>query len=258
MTHRGIDDFFKNSDESEGIYELIFGFLDESFELQSSENSLELNLNYSSGEIIMDEEEEDENVHNSEENKVFWASQDELLQTALYGTTSFESRIRKATDEALKELKLISVNCSCPKMVVDSCRKCTKKEISKRLRNQGYNCFICKSKWKWSSIIPSGEHTYMEVVQNPSSKQGKTVKVIIEMNFREEFEMTRASEDYNRLVKQLPEVYVGKVERLQNLIKIMCRSSKKCMKEKKMHIAPWRKHKYMQAMFLGTPDIKLE
>lgn len=98
----------------------------------------------------------------------------------------------------------------------------------------------------------------MEVVQDASSSKEGEMKVIIEINFRGEFEMARANEAYNRLVEQLPEVYVGKIERFRNLIKILCSASKKCMKEKKMHMAPWRKHKYMQAKYLGSPGIKSE
>ena len=79
------------------------------------------------------------------------------------------------------------------------------------------------------------------------------MRVIVELNFRAEFEMARGSEDYNRLVRRLPEMFVGKVERLSNIIKIMCMAAKKCMKEKKMHMGPWRKHKYMQAKWLATP-----
>ncbi|XP_009788690.1 uncharacterized protein LOC107810252 [Nicotiana tabacum] len=249
-------DFVKKSNETEGICELIFDFLDEGLEFHSSECSLDSSISYSSGEII--NEEDDENVNNSEENKAFWASQGELLQTTLCRTTSFESRVRKATKEALNELKSTGINCSCKKMVADSCRKCTQKEISQRLRNAGYNCSICKSKWKSSPEMPSGEHTYMEVMQSQSSKKGEIMKVIIELNFRGEFEMARANEEYNDLVKKLPEVYVGKIERLRNLIKILCCASKKCMKEKKMHMAPWRKHKYMQAKYIGTPEMKPE
>ncbi|PHT66423.1 hypothetical protein T459_30848 [Capsicum annuum] len=156
MTSKDLGDFEKNSDESEGIYELTFGFIDEGIEFQSCESLLESKISYSSGEILMDQE-EDENVNNSEENKAFWALQEELFKTTLSRTTSFESKVRKSTKEVLKELKFTSINCSCRKMISDSsCRKCTQREISERLRNEGYNCFICKSKWKSSLEIPSG------------------------------------------------------------------------------------------------------
>jgi len=76
----------------------------------------------------------------------------------------------------------------------------------------------------------------------------------VELNFRGEFEMARGSEEYNRLVGKLPEVFVGKVERLSNLIKVLCVAGKRCMKEKKMHMGPWRKHRYMQATSVLVPN----
>lgn len=87
-------------------------------------------------------------------------------------------------------------------------------------------------------------------MENSSTKKGE-VRVIIELNFRAEFEMARANEEYNKLVLRLPEVFIGKVERLTNVIKILCTAAKKCMKEKKMHMGPWRKQRYMQAKWLS-------
>lgn len=77
--------------------------------------------------------------------------------------------------------------------------------------------------------------------------------MIIELNFRAEFEMARSSQEYLKLVAKLPEVFVGKVERLRNLVKILCGACKQGMKEKKMYVAPWRKYKYMQAKWQGKP-----
>ncbi|TKY71708.1 hypothetical protein E2542_SST00440 [Spatholobus suberectus] len=98
------------------------------------------------------------------------------------------------------------------------------------------------------SKLCAGDHNFLDVIDNTKKVE---VRVIVELNFRGEFEMARGSEDYNRLVRRLPEVFVGKVERLSNLIKILCMAAKRCMKEKKMHMGPWRKHRYMQAKWLG-------
>lgn len=95
----------------------------------------------------------------------------------------------------------------------------------------------------------------MDVIDNSRSKKGD-VRIIIELNFRAEFEMARASKEYNRLVQQLPEEFVGKVERLSSVIKVLCSAAKKCMKEKKMHMGPWRKQKYMQAKWLSACERK--
>ncbi|KAM7264255.1 hypothetical protein ACFE04_001938 [Oxalis oulophora] len=196
----------------------------------------------------IDEEEEEENVCSSnsvvEEKRVFWENQNELLQATLYRTSSLESRIRVVTKDALKEIGNI---CGCGKS--GCCKTCLMRKVCDKLGDSGYNSAICKSKWRTNPFIPSGEHTFLDVVEN--SKRGD-IRVIIELNFRAEFELAKANEEYNRLVARLPEVFVGKVERLQNVIKIVCSAAKKCMKEKKMHLGPWRKQRYMQAKWLGN------
>lgn len=100
-------------------------------------------------------------------------------------------------------------------------------------------------------FFATGEHTCLDVIDKSDTKKGE-IRVVIELNFRAEFEMARASEEYNKLINKLPEVFVGKAERLRTLIKILCSAAKKCMKENKMHMGPWRKQKYMQAKWFGN------
>ncbi|XP_059291676.1 uncharacterized protein LOC132045151 [Lycium ferocissimum] len=227
----------------------VFSFLDEEGQSSSPES---VNDDVYVKNEDQDEDEENEYKENVEDNQ-FWETQHQLLQAVLCRTTSLESQIRSITKETVKVTKQSENGCNCRKMVNDVCRNCLMKEVCSRLQNAGFNSAICKSKWKSSPDIPSGEHAFIDVVDNSSSKKGE-VRVIIELNFRGEFELAKASEEYNRLVKCLPEVFVGKIERLLSLIKILCNAAKKCMKEKKIHIAPWRKQKYMQAKWLKTVE----
>ncbi|KAI4296755.1 hypothetical protein L6164_036683 [Bauhinia variegata] len=226
-----------------------FDFLDEGeVHLAKSSSSDECSQDVMTFEE--DEEERDDNG-NAEENRSFWDNQHQLLQSTLCRSSSVESRIRNLTKEALKEIQTSETACGCGKQIIAACcRKCLMREVSTRLQNAGYNSAVCKTKWRSSPDLPSGEHNFVDVIDSSSSKKGN-VRVIIELNFRGEFEMARANEDYNRLVRRLPEVFVGKAERLTNLIKILCMAGKKCMKEKRMHMGPWRKHRYMQAKWLG-------
>ncbi|KAK4286154.1 hypothetical protein QN277_002750 [Acacia crassicarpa] len=199
------------------------------------------------------DDDEDDTLCTAKSNKAFWDQQHQLLQASLCRTGSFEAKIRQATKAALRELSVPGMKCTCPQVAVaNGCRSCLQREICRRLLNLGYNCAICKSKWSSSSKIPSGEHTYLEVMDKSNTK--REVRVVIELNFPGQFEMARTNEEYNRLVSQLPQLYVGKVERLQLLVKILCSAAKQCMKEKKMHLGPWRKQKYMQAKWHGTCD----
>ncbi|XP_045823938.1 uncharacterized protein LOC123916511 [Trifolium pratense] len=245
----------RSSDEV-SFADTVFGFWEE---LQdSSENSSNSGNDV---EINDDEDEEEEydvnNICTLEKDKSFWEEQDQLLKATLCRSSSRESKIRQATKEAMRELNRPEMLCLCRRPVVAefmSCRNCLRREICDQLSNLGFNSTICKSKWRSSSEIPSGEHTYLEVTENSSNTKRGVIKVIIELNFRGEFEMARGNEEYNQLVKRLPEIFVGKAEKLRVLVKIMCSAAKKCMKEKKLHLGPWRKQKYMQAKWDGKCD----
>ncbi|KAL5130826.1 hypothetical protein HKD37_12G033824 [Glycine soja] len=203
-----------------------------------------------------DDDDDDETICTAENGKAFWEEQYQLLKAILCRTSSYETKVRQATKGVLRELNISEMLCICRRAeVAKSCRNCLLREVCDRLLNLGYNCAICKSKWRSSPEIPSGEHTYLEVRNNVSNTKRGAVKVVIELYFRAEFEMARANEEYNKLIKRLPEVFVGKSDRLRALVKIMCSASKKCMKEKKMHIGPWRKHKYMQAKWFSTCEM---
>ncbi|XP_012449022.1 uncharacterized protein LOC105772261 [Gossypium raimondii] len=197
-----------------------------------------------------DDERKESDGSGGENKEEFWEIQHQVLEATVCRISSLESRIRIAIKEALRDIKreTTTVVCGCGgKSMAEGCRVCFMREVFRRLQTAGFNTAICRSKWRSTSHIPSGEHSFLDVIENSSKGD---VRVIIELNFRAEFEMARASEDYNRLVRRLPEVFVGKVERLNDVIKILCLAAKKCMKEKKMHMGPWRKQSYMQAKWL--------
>ncbi|KAI3440016.1 Protein SCAR (Protein WAVE) [Psidium guajava] len=129
-----------------------------------------------------------------------------------------ETRIRNAT----KEAQTVGIPCGCRLWTAATdCRSCLGREVCVRLQSAGFNAAICKTKWRSSSYMPSGEHTFMDVVGDSASPKKGEVRVVIELNLRAEFVIARACDDYDRLVQRLPEVYVGKEERLQGVIKIL-------------------------------------
>ncbi|OVA14915.1 Protein of unknown function DUF506 [Macleaya cordata] len=239
-----------SSGEAVSITDMVLGFFDgeESSESSCSDDGVRR------GGDGDDEDGQSGESDNVEERKAFWEAQHQLLHATLTRSSSLESRIRNATKVALKESQLTTTGtiCICPRSVAGGCRHCLLRYVSDHLRNAGYDAAVCKSKWKSSQHIPSGEHMYVDVLDKTSSKKGEVMRVVIELNFRAEFEMARANDEYNRLNNRLPEVFIGKAERLRTLIKIMCSAAKKCMKENKMHMGPWRKQKYMEAKWFGT------
>ncbi|XP_020207119.1 uncharacterized protein LOC109792147 [Cajanus cajan] len=260
MVRGGVTRFLPGFPRDSGCHSLVpqtsclgdveFEFLDDGDMMFATSSSSD---EFQSNEMELDlDEDDDESVGSVVENKSFWDNQHQILQTNLYRTGSLESRLRNATKEAVRDIQQnTKMVCSCSTQITvrSTCRNCLLLQVSRRLQNAGYNSAICKTKWKTSPTIPSGEHTFLDVIDRTNKKQD--VRVIIELNFRAEFEMAKASEEYNGLVRKLPEVYVGKVERLSNIIKVLCMGAKRCMKENKMHLGPWRKHKYMEAKWLG-------
>ncbi|MFS8015236.1 hypothetical protein Hanom_Chr15g01353961 [Helianthus anomalus] len=228
----------------------IFGFLEDDTTPLSSPETDRFHKIEDEDE---DEEDENEKTERTEDMIKFWETQHQNLHATLFRTTSLESKIRTRTKEVLAELDMADNVCSCSRLVSGGCRTCRMREICRQLQNSGHNSAICKSKWKSSSDLPSGEHTYIDVIDNSNRKKGEA-RVIIELEFRGQFEMKKGSEEYNGLVSKLPEVFIGKVERLLAVIKIVSNAAKRCMKEKKMHLGPWRKQRYMEAKWLRVVE----
>ncbi|XP_043687447.1 uncharacterized protein LOC122638658 [Telopea speciosissima] len=203
-----------------------------------------------------DETEQDDNANSVQESQVFWETQHQLLDEIFSGTSSTESTILQATEEAIRKSQMAGNVCVCWRYIdtAGGCLNCLRRDVSGHLRSEGFDCAICVSMWSSSSEIPSGMHSYLDVVDK--SEEEEEVRVVIELNFRAEFEMARASNEYKRLINRIPEIFVGKEERLSSLVEILCLATKKCMKENKMHMGPWRKHKYMQAKWFGTCEVE--
>ncbi|CAL4954587.1 unnamed protein product [Urochloa decumbens] len=203
------------------------------------------------------DDDEDSGAGDSAESKAFWQTQRSQLHEALSKTSPAESRIRADTEAAIKSMRAAAAAASCCSCTGrpaagGECRRCMLRHVAERLRDAGYNSALCTSKWTRSPDIPSGEHSYVDVVVQ--TRSGKAVRVVVELSFRAEFEVARAGAEYRALVAALPEVFVGRADRLRGVVKAMCAAAKQCMKENNMHMGPWRKHKYMQAKWLGTPE----
>ncbi|KAE8817628.1 hypothetical protein D1007_04733 [Hordeum vulgare] len=191
------------------------------------------------------------------ESSAFWAEQLSHLHEVLGKTSSAESRIRADTEEAVRQARPATAAagiCSCAIRTTagGGCRGCTLRSVAGRLRDAGYDSAVCRSRWARSPEFPAGEHSYVDVVV--PTKSGKAVRVVVEPSFRAEFAMARGGAGYGALVAALPEVFVGRAEKLRAMVGAMCAAAKRCARESSLHMAPWRKRRYMEAKWLGTPD----
>ncbi|OWM71620.1 uncharacterized protein LOC116197848 [Punica granatum] len=120
-----------------------------------------------------------------------------------------------------------------------------RKIVTESLSSLGYDSSICKSKWDKSSSFPAGEYEYIDVIV-----QGE--RLLIDVDFRSEFEIARSTGAYRAILQSLPYIFVGKADRLSQIVRIVSEAAKQNLKKKGMHIPPWRKAEYMQAKWLSS------
>jgi len=76
-------------------------------------------------------------------------------------------------------------------------------------------------------------------------------RLLIDVDFRSEFEIARSTKTYKSLLQTLPYIFVGKADRLQKIIAIVSDAAKQSLKKKGMPIPPWRKAEYIKAKWLS-------
>lgn len=124
-----------------------------------------------------------------------------------------------------------------------------RRPIMKRLRQAGYNAAICKSKWNDVDGFPAGDYEYIDVLMDGIIE--KRDRFIVDIDFKSQFEIARPSSQYSGLLKILPNIFVGRGDRLKKIIKIMSDATKSSLKKEGLHLPPWRKQRYMQAKWFS-------
>ncbi|XP_073275547.1 uncharacterized protein [Primulina huaijiensis] len=133
--------------------------------------------------------------------------------------------------------------------IVEKNKGCKSKDDTRKLVTDGlialdYDASICKSKWEKSSTIPAGEYEYIDVII-----EGE--RILIDVDFRSEFEIARSTGRYRAILQCLPYVFVGKSDRILPIISLASEAARQSLKKKGMHIAPWRKAEYVKCKWLS-------
>lgn len=78
-------------------------------------------------------------------------------------------------------------------------------------------------------------------------------RLLIDIDFRSEFEIARSTGTYKAILQTLPCVFVGKSDRLRQIVSIVSEAARQSLKKKGMHFPPWRKAEYALAKWLSPP-----
>ena len=95
----------------------------------------------------------------------------------------------------------------------------------------------------WSNAMSVYE--YIDVVKCNISRSSE--RLIIDIDFQSHFEIARAVDSYDRILKSLPVVYVGSLNRLKQYLQVMVEAAKSSLKQNSMPLPPWRSLAYLQA-----------
>ncbi|KAJ4732539.1 DUF506 family protein [Rhynchospora pubera] len=121
-----------------------------------------------------------------------------------------------------------------------------KKRVVTLLQQRGFDAGLCKSSWEQSEGLPTGYHKYIDVITSDKSRY------IIETNLASYFEIARPSDDYMRLMKRLPTLFIGRPDHLKSVVRVMSNAAIESIKTAGMHVPPWRRKEFVLAKWFSS------
>ena len=98
----------------------------------------------------------------------------------------------------------------------------------------------------------TGDYEYIDVmVRDSNGDEEEPTRLIVDVDFKSQFEVARPTATYKELINTLPSVFVGSEEKLNQIISLLCSAAKKSLKERGLHVPPWRKANYMRSKWLS-------
>lgn len=76
-------------------------------------------------------------------------------------------------------------------------------------------------------------------------------RLVVDVDFKSEFKIARPTKSYRAVLQSLPAMFVGKPERLQQVVALAAEAARRSMKRRGLLLAPWRKPEYMKAKWLA-------
>ncbi|XP_022751993.1 uncharacterized protein LOC111300630 [Durio zibethinus] len=125
-----------------------------------------------------------------------------------------------------------------------------KKWVAMMLKMNGFDASLCQTSWVTSSGCPAGDYEYVDVVMG--NENGDTMRLLVDIDFKSQFELARPTPTYKQLTDALPSIFVGTEEKLKKIISVLCSAAKQSIREAGLHVPPWRTTTYMQSKWLSA------
>ncbi|CAA7013453.1 unnamed protein product [Microthlaspi erraticum] len=136
------------------------------------------------------------------------------------------------------------------------------KKIVSKLRSDGYDASISKTSWDSSFDRREGcrvfrcsrKYEYINIMvtsDRDSDDVSDARRVIVDLDFKCQFELAKQTKGYKDVTEMLPTLFVATEERLKRVVSLVCGEMKNSMKEEGMPRPPWRSTRYMQAKWMS-------
>ncbi|KAL5226686.1 hypothetical protein ABZP36_014951 [Zizania latifolia] len=130
-------------------------------------------------------------------------------------------------------------------------RSCLKRRLMMRLRKDGYDASLFRSSWVATTEHPGGDYEYIDVLVAGHGGATSTSRLIVDVDFRSQFQLARPAPWYAHLSSSLPPVFVGPPEKLRQAVALLCMAAQRSLRESGLHVPPWRRSSYVQAKWLS-------
>ncbi|KAJ0244345.1 Uncharacterized protein HA466_0189940 [Hirschfeldia incana] len=132
-------------------------------------------------------------------------------------------------------------------------RAVLRRKLMSLLRELGHNAAICKTKWKSSGGgLTAGNHEFIDVFYTPIATSSQTVRYIVDIDFKSQFEIARPTAQYVRVLQSIPAIFVGRGEDLKRILRLVCDAARVSLRSRGLTLPPWRKNRYVQTRWLGS------
>lgn len=119
------------------------------------------------------------------------------------------------------------------------------------LREMGYDAGLCNTTACESGCTGYTGYAYIDVLASTAAPPATQKRFIVDVKFAEQFAIARPTEEYEKLLRELPPVFVGAAEDLRRLLGILADAARRSLRSREMHLPPWRKSRYILAKWLG-------
>ncbi|KAK6924232.1 Protein of unknown function PDDEXK-like [Dillenia turbinata] len=117
------------------------------------------------------------------------------------------------------------------------------------LKCDGFKASLCQTSWITSLDCPGGDYEYIDITIK--DENGNSTRLIVDIDFKSQFELARPTATYTELSDTLPPIFVGDENKLRRIISLLCSAAKQSLKETGLHIPPWRRTAYMHSKWFS-------